>query len=158
MRASNTGYTQPGANYEGSHTHSGPSHRHQTDPHTHGLSTHTHTVGSHTHKITIDAHSHTIDNHTHTVDNHTHNITYGIYEGTTPTSCSVYVDGTLVPALSGVAAFTSYDIANYFSKTGGKITRNTFHTVEIRPNTALGRISAHLYIKTTQISKVAGNL
>ena len=142
----------------GSHTHTGPEHRHQTDPHTHGLSAHTHTVGSHTHKITIDAHSHTIDNHTHTVDNHTHNITYGIYEGTTPTSCSVYVDGTLVPALSGVAAFTSHDIANYFSKTGGKITRNTFHTVEIRPNTALGRISAHLYIKTTQISKVAGVL
>ena len=38
-----------------------------------------------------------------------------------------------------------------------KITRNMFHTIEIRPNT-LGRISAFLYIKTTQISKVAGTL
>lgn len=157
MGASYTDYTQPGATNEGSHTHSGPSHTHDM-AHWHYLPQHTHGLNAHKHSVTIDAHSHTIDNHTHTVDNHTHNITYGIYEGTTPTSCSVYVDGTLVPALSGVAAFTSYDIANYFSKTGSKITRNVFHTVEIRPNTALGRISAHLYIKTTQISKVAGNL
>ena len=84
-------------------------------------------------------------------------MTYGIYEGTTPSSCTVKVDGTNVAGLVGVAAFTLADIAGAFSKTGGKITRDAFHTVEIIPNT-LGRISAHLYIKTTQVSKVAGAL
>lgn len=84
-------------------------------------------------------------------------MTYGIYEGTTPATCTVKVDGTNVPGMVGIGAFTLADIANYFSKTGAKITRDAFHTVEIIPNT-LGRISAHLYIKTTQVSKVAGAL
>ena len=162
MGASDTGYTQPTCTYDASHTHAGPSHKHSLNGHVHSLGAHTHSLNEHTHKVTVGSHTHIvdIDAHTHTVNvpDHAHGITYGIYEGTTPTRCSVYVDGTLVPALSSVTAFTSHNIADYFSKTGGKITRNTFHTVEIRPNTALGRISAHLYIKTTQISKVAGNL
>ena len=162
MGATYTGYEQPSSVNAGEHSHTVNSHSHSIGSHTHPIEAHYHSLNNHTHSVTVNSHTHIvdIDAHTHTVDipAHAHSMVYGIYEGTTPTSCSVYVDGTLVPALSGVAAFTSHDIANYFSKTGGKITRNAFHTVEIRPNTALGRISAHLYIKTTQISKVAGNL
>jgi len=98
-----------------------------------------------------------IDAHSHTIEGHTHGITYGIYEGTTPTTCTVYVDGTAVAALTNTGAFINADIAGAFLKSGGKIVRNAFHTVEIRPN-RLGRISAHLYVKTTQVSKVAGTL
>lgn len=150
----------------GSHTHSGPSHTHTIGAHTHNIGSHSHSLNNHTHSVTIPshthivdipAHSHTVADHTHTTPNHTHGITYGIYEGTTPTTCTVYVDGTAVAALTNVGPFINADIANAFLKSGGKIVRNAFHTVEIRPNT-LGRISAHLYVKTTQVSKVAGTL
>ena len=67
----------------------------------------------------------------------------------------VYVDGVL--KLDNKTVVINENIAAFFSQTSGKITRNMFHTIEIRPNT-LGRISAFLYIKTTQISKVAGTL
>ena len=196
MGASDTGYTQPGATNEGSHTHSGPSHRHtgpshthamghthglgshtHTAPnhthgmaHTHNLNQHTHSLGAHTHQMgahwhnmthshTFDVPNHThivdIDAHTHTVPAHAHDILYGIYEGTTPVTVDVYVDGVL--KLDNKTVVINENIAAFFSQTGGKITRNMFHTIEIRPNT-LGRISAFLYIKTTQISKVAGTL
>jgi hypothetical protein len=84
-------------------------------------------------------------------------MTYGIYEGTTPAACTVYVDGSAVAGLTGVGPFINIDIAGAFLKSGGKIVRDAFHTVEIRPD-KLGRISAHMYIKTTQVSKVAGAL
>lgn len=113
---------------------------------------HTHTMG---HQHSVSAHTHSVAAHTHSVPDHTHGITYGIYKGSTPTSVTVIVDGTTV--WTGQAAFINRDIAPYFSKTNGKITRNVFHTVELRPNT-LGRISAHARVKTTEISKVAGSL
>jgi hypothetical protein len=147
-----------------SHNHALTDHSHLGDggTHSHGLAGHTHAVGSHTHKVTIDAHdhtivahNHTIVDHTHTVDNHTHNITYGIYEGTTPTSFELFVDGVSMGSYSGNQV--NIDIAPNFTKTTGKITRNIFHTVAVKPNT-LGRVSMHLYNKTTQISKVAGTL
>lgn len=143
----------------GSHTHSGPNHQHSLNGHVHNLGSHTHSLNGHTHSVSVSNHTHTvdIDAHSHTIEGHTHGITYGIYEGTTPTTCTVYVDGTAVAALTNTGAFINADIAGAFLKSGGKIVRNAFHTVEIRPNT-LGRISAHLYVKTTQVSKVAGTL
>ena len=148
------------------HTHSIAAHAHGLNSHTHSLNGHVHNLGSHTHSlnghkhsVTVSEHTHVvdIDAHNHTIEGHTHGITYGIYEGTTPTTCTVYVDGTAVAALKNTGAFINADIAGAFLKSGGKIVRNAFHTVEIRPNT-LGRISAHLYVKTTQVSKVAGTL
>ena len=116
---------------------------------------------NHTHNVTVSAHTHIvdIDAHTHDVSipAHTHDMTYGIYEGTTPAACTVYVDGSAVAGLTGVGPFINTDIAGAFLKSGGKIVRDAFHTVEIRPD-KLGRISAHMYIKTTQVSKVAGAL
>lgn len=126
--------------YESSHTHSMGSHQHSMGSHTHGFG-HAHTLPGHNHSVTISA--------------HTHDITYGIYKGSTPSTVTVIVDGTTV--WSGQAAFINRDIAPYFSKTSGKITRNVFHKVELRPN-VLGRIAAHARVKTTEISKVAGTL
>ena len=141
------------------HTHTGPSHTHTVGAHIHPIGSHSHSLNDHTHSVTIPSHTHIVDipAHSHTVADHTHGITYGIYESTTPTTCTVYVDGTAVAALTNTGAFINADIAGAFLKSGGKIVRNAFHTVEIRPNT-LGRISAHLYVKTTQVSKVAGTL
>ena len=143
------------------HQHTGPEHNHSMTHkhdigHTHKVAGHQHVI-DHSHELTLSGHSHIvdIDAHSHTVPAHGHGIVYGIYEGTTPTRFSVYVDGVL--KLNSVASVISQDIATYFSKTSNKITRNVFHTVDIRPN-VLGRVSAHLYIKTTQISKVAGTL
>ncbi len=157
MGASDTGYEQPGATNEGSHTHSGPNHRHSLSGHVHNLGSHTHSLNGHTHKVTVSGHTHIvdIDAHTHTVPAHAHDIVYGIYEGTTPVTVDVYVDGVL--KLNDKTVVINENIAAFFSQTNNKITRNMFHTIEIRPNT-LGRISAFLYIKTTQISKVAGTL
>ena len=144
------------------HQHEAPSdhshvmnHKHSMG-HVHILADHQHYI-DHSHELTVSGHSHIvdIDAHSHTVPAHAHDIAYGIYEGATPTTVSVYIDSVL--RLSARTTVINEDIANFFSKTSNKITRNMFHTVEIRPNT-LGRISAHLYIKTTQISKVAGTL
>ena len=131
----------------GAHTHT-YSHVHDDEGHQHSLGNHTHSTSAHTHIVDIDA-------HTHTVPAHAHDIVYGIYEGTTPVTVDVYVDGVL--KLNDKTVVINENIAAFFSQTNNKITRNMFHTIEIRPNT-LGRISAFLYIKTTQISKVAGTL
>ena len=131
----------------GAHTHT-YSHVHTDEGHQHSLGNHTHSTSAHTHIVDIDA-------HTHTVPAHAHDIVYGIYEGTTPVTVDVYVDGVL--KLNDKTVVINENIAAFFSQTNNKITRNMFHTIEIRPNT-LGRISAFLYIKTTQISKVAGTL
>jgi len=114
-------------------------------------------LNGHKHSVAVSAHTHIvdIDAHSHTIEGHTHGITYGIYEGTTPVTVSIYVDGVL--KIAAATSVINQDVAGFFTTTLNKITRNMFHTVEIRPNT-LGRISAHLYIKTTQISKVAGTL
>lgn len=94
-----TGYEQPGATTEashthngpshshsvGSHTHSGPEHQHAIDKHYHSLSAHTHTGGGHQHELTqhrhgivhdhyVEPHKHGIPQHTHSIDSHTHSI------------------------------------------------------------------------------------
>ena len=87
MGASNTGYTQPGATNEGSHTHSGPNHRHSLNGHVHDLGSHTHSLNNHTHGVTVPA--------------HTHGINYGINEKSTlATSCELKVGATTIGTYS----------------------------------------------------------
>lgn len=149
-----------------SHTH-GMRHTHAVDGHTHGMA-HRHNF-SHSHNvvcvvnipsqdITIPAHSHvfetsdhthsvSIEAHTHdlTLADHTHEIVYGIYEGNTASSVTLKVDGNTVPA----SAITSdeMDIVGYLAKDEeGKITRGTWHEIEIVPN-GLTRIEANLFVQ-----------
>ena len=134
------------------HTHTGGEHSH-TMFHTHTVTLpnftipgHAHTVKDHKHNVTIDAHNHslTIEGHTHEIEEHTHGIVYGIYSdwSNTATSCTVYVDGSNIGSFSSL---TSSDITAYLSKSGGKITRNTYHTITITPN-KLTRIVADVFV------------
>ena len=74
---------------------------------------------------------------------HTHNITYGIYEGGHAESITVKVDGTTVPAADITG--DELDVVSYMDKDqDGKITRGTWHTIELVPD-QLTRIEANLF-------------
>ena len=110
--------------------------------HTHTDDGHSHTVyiPSHTHTVSISAHTHTV-----TIPSHTHAVIHGIYEGGIASSVSVTVDGTAVPSED---ASTEMNIVDYLTKDGdGLITRNTWHSVVITPDT-LTRIVADIFVKT----------
>ena len=147
-------------------------HYHTTYAHSHSVSAHTHTM-AHVHRfghyhnvvvaytipaITIDIPEHThvfeTENHTHSVSipahqhgltlgNHTHEILHGIYEGATATGVTLKVDGSAVPAI----ARDEMDIVAYLAKDeNGKITRGTWHEIELVPN-GLTRIEASLFVQ-----------
>lgn len=153
-------------------TGSGGRHYHTTYAHSHSVSAHTHTM-PHVHRyghyhnvvvaytipaisIDIPAHSHVFETeaHTHSVSipahqhgltlgNHTHEILHGIYEGATATGITLKVDGSAVPASTG----DEMDIVAYLAKDeNGKITRGTWHEIEIVPN-GLTRIEASLFVQ-----------
>lgn len=135
MGASNTGYTQPGATNEGSHTHSGPNHRHSLSGHVHNLGSHTHSLNEHTHKVTVSAHTHIVD-----IDAHTHDLDYGINEKSTlATSCVLKVGattiGTYSPNPSGTIEIKEYLAAGW-------------NTITVQPNDD-ARISAYVMVKIT---------
>ena len=145
-----------------SHSVTIPDHSHSVtiSSHTHGVTipNHSHSVAipNHTHSVAIPDHSHsvTIPNHTHNVEipNHTHNVTipdhthgivYGIYEGTTAQSVAIKVDGNTVPA--SLLDSREIDVTAYLAKDqNGKITRNSWHEIQIIPN-RLTRIEANLF-------------
>lgn len=157
----------------GAHRHSMAPHTHDME-HTHDLAGHTHSMThchnfSHHHNvvcvvdipaqdITIPAHSHVFEtpSHTHTVEipahehelklnDHTHAIQYGIYEGGRASGVTVKVDGNEVPA-SAVNS-REMDIAAYLAKNeDGKITRGTWHEIELIPD-KLTRIEANLFVQ-----------
>lgn len=158
----------------GKHRHSMAPHTHEME-HTHDLSGHSHSMAhyhnfSHSHNvvcvidipaqdITIPAHSHvfetsdhthrvSIPEHTHdvTLGDHTHAITHGIYEGGTATTVTLKVDGNTVP--TGAITNDEMDIVAYLAKDeDGKITRGTWHEIEIVPN-GLTRIEVNLFVQT----------
>ena len=142
----------------GTHTHTvnTSSHRHSVSipSHSHNVS-----IPSHTHSVTLPAHTHnvTIPSHTHEVNlpNHTHDIVYGIYEGTTASSCTLKVDGSV--AQTGVRSGSEIDIIRYLSKNDeGKINRSTWHTIEVVPD-KMSRIEMNLFVKTFVTSHTGGN-
>ncbi|WP_245153936.1 phage tail spike protein [Jeotgalibacillus proteolyticus] len=139
----------------GNHSHSVtiPSHSHDfsTPNHSHDVTipNHTHSVNipNHTHNVTIPAHTHnfTIPNHTHsiTLPDHVHEIEHGIYRlNTMPSSVQIKVDGNIVPIND--LNVTDLNIIPYLAKdSGGRVTRGTWHTIEITPNN-LARINANV--------------
>lgn len=132
-------------------------HRFWGETHTHGMD-HTHEIAPHVHEMDhtheIAPHVHEMD-HTHTIPAHTHDIEYGIFEGPTPSTVTVRVDGNVVPGLGTNA--DEVDIIPYLSKdSGGKIQRGTWHTIEIAPN-SLGRIVATVLTQIFVQSRGGGN-
>ena len=129
--------------WSGAHTH---------PEHTHKISAHTHSVGSHTHNVS--AHTHRVDAHTHTVQNHTHALEFGIYEGKRASSATIKVDGNALPTQE---SYDNIDIVEYLSKDdSGKIRRNTWHTVEILPDT-MSRIVGAIFSQTFCNSRGGGD-
>ncbi len=105
-------------------------------------------VNSHKHRITLDDHMHSVSipSHKHSVSipSHTHDIEFGIYEGSSAVSATIFVDGVQMPA---IADYNMIDIVNYLATDNdGRIQRNTWHTIEIKPNT-MTRISASLFMQ-----------
>lgn len=129
--------------------------------HSHSLtSDHRHdvTIPAHSHSVAIPGHNHTvtIPEHSHevTVPEHSHAMVYGIFEGPTPTSLTVQIDGTTVPGLG--TNVQDVDIIPFLSKdSGGKVSRG-WHEIKITPND-LGRIVANVNIQLFVQSRGGGN-
>lgn len=130
--ASETGVAAPATTtYDGNTGNSSPG--------TSEVQNHTHSM-SHRHEFIF---SMTIPALSVQMRAHTHNITYGIYEGGHAESITVKVDGNTVPAedITG----DELDVVSYMDKDqDGKITRGTWHTVELVPD-QLTRIEANLF-------------
>lgn len=100
-----------------------------------GVHTHYQTLIPHTHDVFIPSHTHGI-----VLPNHTHGIDYGIFEGPTPTTVILRVDGSVVPGLS--IDEQDIDIIPYLAKdSSGRVTRGAWHEITVTPN-GLGRIVA----------------
>ncbi|MFK7692851.1 phage tail spike protein [Paenibacillus sp. HJGM_3] len=143
----------------GDHTHALYNHAHRINvpSHTHNME-HTHNVPPHIHEMPhthqIPAHSHGME-HTHQIPAHTHEIQYGIFEGATPTTIFVTVDGSSVPGLN--INEEDVDLISFLSKDGsGKVQRGTWHEIKITPND-LGRIIATVNTQIFVQSRGGGN-
>lgn len=105
--------------------------------------------------ITIPAFTLSVPNHTHDLPAHTHGDNPGIYRGSTASSVVVTVDGTTVPA--SVITNNEFNAVPYLSKDdGGKITRGTWHTITIKPN-SMTRIVGDIHVKTFVRSQGGGD-
>jgi phage minor structural protein len=130
------------------------SHRHTvTIPnhqHTVSIPAHTHTVANHTHSITIEDHSHNI-----TLPDHTHDLKFGIYElGSVPNSVTIKVDDNTVPVTANKAE--EINLVDYLAKdSNGKVTRGTWHRVEITPS-GRARITASVISRLFVSSHIGG--
>ncbi len=140
-----------------SHTHSVsiPAHTHsvQIPAHTHSVS-----IPAHTHSVSIPGHTHSVDIPTHTHDialpEHTHDIQFGIYQGTTSSAISIKVDNKAVPTSTNL---NNIDVIKYLSTdSGGRITRDTWHKIEIIPD-KLTRVSAYLFLDIFTNSRGGGD-
>ena len=88
------------------------------------------TGGAHRHKVSISL-------------NHSHDMTFGIYEGTTPASVSLYCDngsgyGSAISLGDGIVLANELNLTSYFSGTGWKKIKFT--------SSRLGRITALLMV------------
>lgn len=129
------------------------------ESHKHGVSLekadfiHSHPINlpSHLHGFSVTIPEINIPNHTHgysvtipaiTIPEHTHAQQYGIYEhDSLPAALEIKVDGNVIPhtALQG----ENIDLTPYLSKdSDGRITRDRYAIVEIRPIDELAQISA----------------
>lgn len=129
-----------------------PSGAHSHGEHTHTVNHHTHNVQAHTHSV--QAHTHSVQAHNHSVSDHTHGIEFGIYEGQTANTAVIKVDGNQIPPPT---QWDNIDIVSYLSKDDkGKIRRNTWHTVQILPNT-MTRIVGAVFSQTFCNSRGGGD-
>ena len=141
-----------------------PGHSHKLPDHVHEVSVfggeHSHEVNvpSHTHNVSIPGHSHNVNipNHKHSINipDHTHELEFGIYQGATADNAVIKVDGRALPA---VQPGQDIDIIPYLSVDGGgKVQRNTWHTVEIVPD-KMTRVVANIFMQIFTNSRGGGD-
>jgi phage minor structural protein len=132
------------------HAHGIVPHRH---PHSHSVN-----VPSHSHNFSVPSHSHSVNipNHSHGINipSHTHELQFGIYQGSTANSVTIKIDGKAIPVSSpgqdiNIIPFLSVD-------SGGKVQRNTWHTVEIVPN-RMTRVVANIFMQIFTNSRGGGD-
>lgn len=114
-----------------------------------------HTHGSHSHTVDF-AHTHSLPSHTHgiTMPSHSHDMVFGIYEGDSASSATIRVDGNPMP---NPVEWGEVDIVSYLDKDDtGKILRDTWHTIEILPDTQ-SRIVAALFTQLFTNSRGGGD-
>lgn len=136
----------------------------QVDGHAHGIVPHRHphshsvNVPSHSHNFSVPSHSHSVNipNHSHGINipSHTHELQFGIYQGSTASAVTIKVDGKAIPASNpgqdiDIIPFLSVDV-------GGKVQRNTWHTVEIVPN-RMTRVVANIFMQIFTNSRGGGD-
>lgn len=92
-----------------------------------GSHRHSFSVGSHTHKVTIKAHTHKVP-----IKAHTHEIKAGIFESGSASAFDLYVSGKKKTTIN--AKSWESDITEWLLNNDGKIPRNSWIKVEIRPN------------------------
>lgn len=132
------------------------------DPaHTHSFSdSDSDSIGGHAHEMYSVAHTHDVDipNHFHAISlpDHTHGIEYGIYlNPVTATSITVTVDGNVIPGLD--LNENGVDLIPYLAvDSDGKITRGTWHEIQISPNN-LARVEANIVTQLFIQSRGGGN-
>lgn len=132
----------------GSHTHEMPNHVHEViihnDRHSHIIN-----LPNHRHNINIPSHRHSID-----IPNHIHELEFGIYQGSVAENATIKIDGRPVPKAQ---AGQDIDIIDYLSTDqGGKVLRNTWHTVEIIPN-QMTRVVANIFMQIFTNSRGGGD-
>ncbi|SKB36233.1 phage minor structural protein, N-terminal region [Acetoanaerobium noterae] len=140
---------------EDGHSHGIPDHAHRVSiyGHSHGFN-----APSHKHNFEVKDHSHNVNipNHQHSISlpSHIHELQFGIYRGTTANSVTIKVDGKTIPQTS---PGQDIDIVAYLATdSGGRINRNTWHTIEIIPN-ALTRIVANVFMQIFTNSRGGGD-
>lgn len=80
------------------------------------------------------------------VPSHTHGISLGIYEGSTASSVSIAVDGTVIPASAIQGG--SFDAVPYLSRNSrGKVRRGAWHEIVFTPSGET-RIVADVHVRT----------
>jgi hypothetical protein len=114
--------------------------------------------------VTIPGHSHTVNipghNHSVTIPAHSHEMQYGIFKTGGATAGRLYVNGKLI---GGVSPNTNIELAALLADSKGKISRNTFHRIEIYPTAptgnaqALTRIVANIFMQIFTNSRGSGD-
>lgn len=132
------------------HRHSMGNHKHHmVHKHTFELPSHTHDIDlpNHTHDVRIPSHAHTVSipSHTHSISlpDHTHDIQQGIFEFGSPSSATIYINGAARGTMGGES---EVDITSWLVNDDGKISRGTWHKVEVVPND-LAYVTIDLYIQ-----------
>jgi hypothetical protein len=123
------------------------------------------TLPGHSHQVSIPGHSHTLDipghNHSVVLPSHGHEMEYGIFKTGGASNGKLYVNGKYV---RDVSPNTVINIAEMLAdgKTR-KISRNTFHRIEIYPiatsnnKQALTRIVANIFLQIFTNSRGSGD-